>query len=52
VHNDKDQVEAYTFHKLCTGQVDLGALQRAMATDWVTAVATLHLPRIPAGYRG
>jgi hypothetical protein len=52
VRNDKDRVEAYTFHQLCTGQVNLWALQHAMASNWVTAVAVLHLPRIPAGYRG
>ena len=52
VHNDKDAVEAYTFHALCTGKVDLGALQRAIATDWTTAVANLGLSPVPAGYRG
>lgn len=52
VHNDKDQVEAYTFHALCAGKVSLAALQRAVATNWPTAVAALHLPRVPAGYRG
>jgi hypothetical protein len=52
VHNDKDQVEAYTFHALCTGKIGLVALQQAMATNWTTAVATLRLPPIPAGYRG
>jgi hypothetical protein len=52
IRNDKDAVEGWTFHKLCAGQINLIALQHAMATDWTTAVAVLHLPRIPAGYRG
>jgi hypothetical protein len=52
IRNDKDAVEAWTFHKLCARQTNLIALQHAMATNWTTAVAVLHLPRIPAGYRG
>lgn len=50
VHNDKDQVEGYTFHKICTAAVSLGRLQQAMARDWSTAVAVLGLPPIPKGY--
>jgi hypothetical protein len=52
VHNDKDAVEAYTFHALCAGRVQLGALQRAVATNWTTAITALGLAPIPAGYRG
>jgi hypothetical protein len=52
VHNDKDAIEAYTFHALCAGKVGLTALQHAVATDWVTAVAALGLPPIPRSYRG
>ncbi len=50
VHNDKDQVEDYTFHALCAGQVALPALQQAVARNWTTAVAALKLPPIPKGY--
>ena len=52
VHNDKDQVEAFAFHALCAGKVTLAAVQQAMTTDWTTAVKTLRLPVIPAGYIG
>jgi hypothetical protein len=52
VHNDKDAVEAYTFHALCAGKIQLGALQRAVAINWATAVHVLGLPPIPTGYRG
>jgi len=52
VHNDKDRVEAYTFHALCGGKVTLAAVQQAMTSNWTTAVKTLGLPMIPAGYTG
>ncbi len=52
VHNDKDRVEAYTFHALCAGKVTLAAVQQAMTSNWTTAVKTLGLPMIPAGYTG
>jgi hypothetical protein len=52
VHNDKDAIEAYTFHAICQGKVTVTAVQDAMATDWSTAVTTLGLPPIPADYRG
>jgi len=52
VHNDKDQVEVYTFHALCAGKVTLAAVQQAMTSDWTTAVQRLGLPMIPAGYTG
>jgi len=52
VHNDKDRVEAYTFHALCAGKVTLAAVQQAMTSNWTTAVQTLGLPMIPAGYTG
>jgi hypothetical protein len=52
VHNDKDAVEAYTFTALCDHDAGVSAVQRAMATDWTTAVATLGLTPIPSGYRG
>jgi hypothetical protein len=52
VHNDKDAVEAYTFHAICTGKVTVTAAQNAMATDWSTAVAKLGLAPIPATYQG
>lgn len=51
--NDKDTVETYLWHEgICTGKVKVGAVQLAMAHDWTTAVATLGLPSIPAGYTG
>lgn len=43
VHNDKDQVEALTFDALCSGRVSLGTVQRRIASNWTTALATLHL---------
>jgi len=52
VHNDKDRVEAYTFHALRAGKVTLAAVQQAMTSDWTTAVKRLGLPMIPAGYTG
>lgn len=52
VHNDKDQVEAYLSAFLCKGEVSLSTVQRAMATDWTTAVARLGLAPIPRGYVG
>lgn len=52
VRNDKDVVEAYTFHAICDGKVSVTAVQRAMASDWTTAVRTLGLPPIPGDYRG
>ncbi len=52
VHNDKDRVEAYTFHALCAGKVTLAAVQQAMTSNWTTAVKSLGLPMIPAGYTG
>lgn len=52
VHNDKDALEAWTFHALCAHKVTLPAVQTAVATDWTTALARLHLPLIPPGYRG
>lgn len=49
VHNDKDAVEAYTFHAICAGTADL---QRDISKNWTTTVAALRLPPIPAGYTG
>lgn len=43
VHNDKDAIEAKLRNLICSGAVSLGAVQRAMATDWATAPQTLHL---------
>lgn len=52
IHNDKDAVEDYTFQAICDRKVTVSAVQRAMAADWTTAVATLGLPPIPSSYRG
>jgi hypothetical protein len=52
VHNDKDAVEDYTYQAICDGETTVTAVQKAMAANWTTAVATLGLPAIPAGYRG
>jgi len=51
-HNDKDRVEAYLFHAQCAGKASVTAIQRAISSNWTTAVAVLGLPPIPAGYRG
>jgi hypothetical protein len=45
VHNDKDQVEAVTFDAVCSGTAKLTTVQKAVATDWSTALDVLHLPR-------
>lgn len=42
---DKDQVEAVPFDAICSGTAKLAAVQKAVATDWSTALAVLHLPR-------
>jgi hypothetical protein len=52
IHNDKDAVEDYLYQAICASKVTVTAVQNAMATDWTTAVATLGLPPIPAGYKG
>jgi hypothetical protein len=52
VHNSKDRVEAYVCAAVRSGRAPLTAAQEAMASSWPTAVATLGLPPIPAGYRG
>ena len=52
VHNDKDEVESYTYHAICAGKVSVTAVQNAVATDWTTAVQKLGLPAIPGGYHG
>lgn len=52
VHNDKDAVEAYTFHAICARKVTSSAVEKAMATNWTTAVSALKLPPIPASYKG
>lgn len=52
VHNSKDRVEAYVCSAIRSGQAPLAAAQQAMASNWTSAVATLHLPPIPAGYQG
>jgi hypothetical protein len=43
VNNDKDRVEALTFDALCIGKAKLAAVQTAVANNWTTALATLHL---------
>jgi len=45
VHNDKDQVEAVTFDAICSGTAALATVQKAVATNWSSALAVLHLPR-------
>lgn len=52
VHNDKDAIEAYTYHAICGRKVLFTAVQNAISSNWSTAVATLGLPNVPAGYRG
>lgn len=51
--NDKDVIETYLWQKgICAGKAKVSAVQLAMAHDWTTAVASLGLPSIPAGYTG
>lgn len=51
--NDKDVIETYLWQKgICARKVTVSAVQLAMAHDWTTAVASLGLPSIPAGYAG
>lgn len=45
VHNDKDQVEAVTFDAICSGKAKLATVQRAVVSDWTTALTVLHLAR-------
>jgi DMSO/TMAO reductase YedYZ molybdopterin-dependent catalytic subunit len=52
VRNDKDVIEAYTFHAACAGIVKLSDVQRKMSTNWTTAIEQLQLKPIPAGYTG
>ncbi len=52
IHNDKDAVEAYTFHAICTGKVDVHHVQQTIAANWTTAVIQLGLPPIPVDYTG
>lgn len=52
VRNDKDVVEAYTYHAICDHKVTVTAVRKAMAADWTTAVQVLGLPPIPSDYRG
>jgi len=46
VHNDKDRVEEYLYDAICAHKVTVTAVQRAMDTDWTTAVSRLGLPAI------
>ena len=43
VNNKKDPVETKLHTAVCNGQVTLKAAQQAIATDWTTALTTLHL---------
>lgn len=45
VHNDKDQVEAVTFDAICSGKAKLAEVQKAVASNWTTALDLLHLAR-------
>jgi hypothetical protein len=42
--NPKDDVEALLHEAVCDGRVELEAAQRAIATNWVTALGVLGLP--------
>ncbi|CAM5519542.1 Lipoprotein OS=Streptomyces rimosus subsp. rimosus (strain ATCC / DSM 40260 / JCM 4667/ NRRL 2234) OX=1265868 GN=SRIM_040980 PE=4 SV=1 [Streptomyces rimosus subsp. rimosus] len=42
-NNPKDAVENKLHQALCAGQVTLDQVQQAIATDWTTALTTLHL---------
>lgn len=41
--NPKDAVQNKLHQALCAGQVTLARAQQAIATDWTTALAALHL---------
>ena len=43
VNNKKDPVETKLHTAVCKGQVTLAAAQKAIVTDWITALTTLHL---------
>lgn len=43
VHNPKDAVELSVYNAVCHNKVTLHAAQRAMATNWTTARAVLHI---------
>ncbi|MGW0425413.1 hypothetical protein [Streptomyces sp. NPDC003015] len=43
VNNAKDPVETKLHTAVCKGTVTLAAAQQAIATDWTTALNTLHL---------
>ncbi|KOT94036.1 hypothetical protein ADK70_13160 [Streptomyces rimosus subsp. pseudoverticillatus] len=42
-NNPKDTVENTLHRALCSGQITLDQAQQAIATDWTTALTTLHL---------
>ncbi|UXY30832.1 hypothetical protein [Streptomyces sp. HUAS TT20] len=42
-NNDKDKVEARLHTAICSGRVTLASVQKAIATNWVTAEAELGL---------
>jgi len=42
--NSKDVVENTLNRAVCSHRVTLAAAQSAIATDWTTALADLHLP--------
>jgi hypothetical protein len=43
--NPKDGVERVLNHAVCDGKVSLAAAQNAIASDWLTAEARLHIGR-------
>jgi hypothetical protein len=43
VNNKKDPVETKLHTAVCKGQVTLAAAQKAIVTDWTTALTALHL---------
>ncbi|MFK4299643.1 hypothetical protein ABH924_004828 [Arthrobacter sp. GAS37] len=49
IHITKDRVD-YVCKAVREHRVKLAPAQQAMVMDWTTAVTTLGLPSIPAGY--
>ncbi|HEY1156589.1 MAG TPA: hypothetical protein VGE95_09905 [Arthrobacter sp.] len=43
MNNLKDPVETKLHTAVCSGQVKLAAAQKAIVTDWTTALTVLHL---------
>jgi hypothetical protein len=50
--NPKDDVEFSLYRAVCDGRTTLDAARHAIATDWTTALARLHLPLLHSASGG